>query len=54
MLSKTIRMLVLLTIIAASFAYPAPTLADDISETKGFRRAVTLAGIREHLGPVCL
>src|SRR5687767_8655859 len=48
MLSKTIRMLVLLTIIAASFAYPAPTLADDISETKGFRRAVTLAGIREH------
>src|SRR5687767_2658073 len=48
MLSKTIRMLVLLTIIAASFAYPAPTLAVDISETKGFRKAVTLAGIREH------
>jgi len=48
MLSKSIRILSLVTIIIASFAYAPSTLADDISETKGFRKAVTLAGIREH------
>jgi hypothetical protein len=48
MLGKTIRILTLVTIIVATFAYAPGTLADDISETKGFRRAVTLSGIREH------
>ena len=48
MLSKTIRVLTMLTIIIATFAYTPATLADDISETQGFRKAVTLAGIREH------
>src|SRR5688500_14393950 len=48
MLSKTLRILTILTIIAATFAYPPVAMADDISETKGFRKAVTLAGIREH------
>ncbi len=48
MLSKTIRILMLVTIIVATFTYAPSTLADDISETKGFRKAVTLAGIREH------
>jgi Zn-dependent M28 family amino/carboxypeptidase len=48
MLSKTIRILTMMTIIAATFAYTPTALADDISETKGFRKAVTLAGIREH------
>ena len=48
MFSKTIRMLSMLTIIIAAFAYAPKTLADEISETKGFCKAVTLAGIREH------
>jgi Zn-dependent M28 family amino/carboxypeptidase len=48
MFSKTIRILTMLTIIAATFAYAPTAQADDISETKGFRKAVTLAGIREH------
>jgi Zn-dependent M28 family amino/carboxypeptidase len=48
MLSKTIRILMLVTIIVATFTYAPSTLADDISETQGFRKAVTLAGIREH------
>jgi len=48
MFSKTIRILTMLTIIAATFAYTPTARADDISETKGFRKAVTLAGIREH------
>ena len=48
MLEKTFRILTLLSVIIATFAYAPATLADDISETKGFRKAVTLAGIREH------
>ena len=48
MFSKTIRILTMLTIIAATFAYTPVAMADDISETKGFRKGVTLAGIREH------
>lgn len=48
MISKTIRVLTLVTIIVATFAYAPSTLADDISETKGLRKGVTLAGIREH------
>lgn len=48
MFSKTIRILIMLTIITATFAYTPTALADEISETKGFRKAVTLAGIREH------
>jgi len=48
MFSKTIRVLTLLAIIAATFAYAPTATADDISETQGFRKHVTLAGIREH------
>ena len=48
MLEKTLRILTLLTIIVATFANAPATLADDISETQGFRKGVTLAGIREH------
>ena len=48
MLSKTIRVLTMLIIIASAFAYAPAAIADDISETQGFRKAVTLAGIREH------
>ena len=48
MLRKTIRVLTLVTMIVANFAIAPGALADDISETKGFRKAVTLAGIREH------
>src|SRR5690349_24415382 len=48
MISKTIRILALLSIIAVSFAVVPVATADDISETKGFRKAVTLASIREH------
>ena len=48
MVSKTIRLLIMLTIFATSFTYVPVTLADDISDTKGFRKAVTLTGIREH------
>jgi hypothetical protein len=38
----------MMTIIIATFASVPVALADDISETKGFRKAVTLEGIREH------
>jgi hypothetical protein len=48
MLARTIRILTLVTIIVATFAYAPNSLADDISDTKGFRKAVTLAGVREH------
>ena len=48
MFSKTIRILTILTIIAATFAYIPAVGADDITDTKGFRKAVTVAGIREH------
>ena len=36
------------TIVALLAALAPPAFADDISESKGFRKAVTLAGIREH------
>jgi Zn-dependent M28 family amino/carboxypeptidase len=48
MISKTIRLLIVLTMFLGVFAYAPVASADDISETKGFRKAVTLAGIREH------
>lgn len=48
MFSKPVRILLMLTIIMATFAYAPSAMADDISDTKGFRKAVTLAGIREH------
>jgi Zn-dependent M28 family amino/carboxypeptidase len=48
MISKTIRLLIILTMFMGVLAYAPAANADDISETKGFRKAVTLAGIREH------
>jgi Zn-dependent M28 family amino/carboxypeptidase len=41
-------LLIVVTIGALLAALAPPTFADDISESKGFRKAVTLAGIREH------
>ena len=47
--SRLIRSLGLLMLLVLSLAMLVPVaLADEISETKGFRKAVTLAGIREH------
>jgi Zn-dependent M28 family amino/carboxypeptidase len=47
--SRLIRSLGLLLVLVVSLAMLVPTaLADDITETKGFRKAVTLAGIRQH------
>jgi Zn-dependent M28 family amino/carboxypeptidase len=48
MISKTVRILIVLTMFMGVFAYAPAAIADDINETKGFRKAVTLAGIREH------
>ena len=48
MFSKPVRFLLMVTIIMTTFIYAPEVAADDISETKGFRKAVTLAGIREH------
>ena len=48
MISKTIRILIVLTMFMGVFAYAPAAVADDIHETQGFRKAVTLAGIREH------
>jgi len=48
MFSKPVRILLMLTIIMATFAYAPNAMADDITDTKGFRKGVTLAGIREH------
>ena len=39
---------IVLTIVALLAALAPPTFAADISESKGFRKAVTLAGVREH------
>ena len=47
--SRLIRSLGLFLLLMLSLAMLVPAaLADEISETKGFRKAVTLAGIREH------
>jgi Zn-dependent M28 family amino/carboxypeptidase len=48
MISKAIRISIVLTMFMGVFAYAPVASADDISETAGFRKAVTLAGIREH------
>src|SRR5574342_388078 len=48
MLSKVIRILSLVTILVATSAFVPSSLASDISDTKGFRKGVTVAGIREH------
>src|SRR6188472_3724258 len=48
MISKTIRILIVLMMFVGAFAYAPAVGADDIQETQGFRKAVTLAGIREH------
>ncbi len=48
MFSKPVRILLMLTIIMATFAYAPTALADDITDTKGFRKGVTLAGVRQH------
>lgn len=48
MISKTVRMLIVLSMLMGVFVYAPGVKADDISETQGFRKAVTLAGIREH------
>jgi Zn-dependent M28 family amino/carboxypeptidase len=48
MISKTIRILIVLTMFIGAFVYAPAAGADDINETQGFRKAVTLAGIREH------
>ena len=39
---------IVLTIIALLAALASPTFGADLNESKGFRKAVTLAGIREH------
>ena len=39
---------IVVTIIALLAALAPPAIAADVSESKGFRKAVTLAGIREH------
>jgi Zn-dependent M28 family amino/carboxypeptidase len=47
--SRLNRMLGLFLLVVLSLALVVPTaLADDISETKGFRKAVTTSGIRQH------
>jgi Zn-dependent M28 family amino/carboxypeptidase len=48
MISKTIRILIVLSMLMGVFVFAPVASADDISETQGFRKAVTLAGIREH------
>ncbi|HEX6035267.1 MAG TPA: M28 family peptidase, partial [Anaerolineales bacterium] len=48
MISKTVRILIVLTMFMGVFAYTPSAMADDIHQTQGFRKAVTLAGIREH------
>ena len=48
MLSKAFRLLTVVAVLALTLAYAPAAVADDISETKGFRKAVTLDGIREH------
>ena len=39
---------IVLTIVALLAALAPPTFAADLNESKGFRKAVTLAGVREH------
>lgn len=48
MISKAFRVLIILTMFMGAFAYAPAVMANDIRETQGFRKAVTLAGIREH------
>ncbi|HET8563907.1 MAG TPA: PA domain-containing protein, partial [Candidatus Binatia bacterium] len=48
MISKTIRALTILTIIAATFAYAPTATADEISDTAKFRKAIKVANIRKH------
>jgi len=48
MFSKAFRLLSVIAILALTLAYAPVANADDISETKGFRKGVTLDGIREH------
>ena len=48
MLSKAYRLLTVVAVLAMTLVYAPAAGADDISETKGFRKAVTLAGVREH------
>lgn len=48
MLSKAFRVWMIVAVLAAAFAYAPTAQADDIKETQGFRKHVTLAGIREH------
>jgi len=48
MLSKSIHILILLALIAGSLIYAPSAMADEIKETQGFRKHVTLEGIREH------
>lgn len=48
MISKAFRVMVILTMLMGAFAYAPAAMADDIQETQGFRKAVKLAGIREH------
>jgi Zn-dependent M28 family amino/carboxypeptidase len=48
MFSKVVRLFSALAVLALTLAYAPSAAADDIHETQGFRKAVTLAGIREH------
>jgi hypothetical protein len=48
MLSKAFRLLTAVAVLALTLVYTPVAGADDITETKGFRKAVTLDGIREH------
>jgi Zn-dependent M28 family amino/carboxypeptidase len=48
-IARPLRRLTLLVLLVLSLALAVPVaLADDINHTKAFRKAVTLAGIREH------
>ena len=45
---RTTALSIVVTIVALLTALAPPAIAADLSESKGFRKAVTLAGIREH------
>lgn len=49
MTSRSLRVVGILAVLTFALTLLVPTaLAEDISESRGFRKAVTLAGIREH------
>ena len=48
MFGKAVRLFSIVAVLALTFAYAPVAMANDIHETQGFRKAVTLEGIREH------